>query len=93
MDNLAQKYWDQYSVAKFQMLNETNRTLTPWTVIRSDDKKKARINCIKHILYNLDYEGKISQKKLLPNPDIVVSGIDEIKHMETFLMKPKSLHG
>jgi polyphosphate kinase len=93
VDNLAQKYWDQYSIAKFQMLNETNRTLTPWTIIRSDDKKKARINCIKHILYNLEYEEKISKNKLLPNPDIVVSGIDEIKHMESCLMKPKSLHG
>ncbi len=93
VDNLAQKYWDQYSIAKFQMLNETNRTITPWTIIRSDDKKKARINCIKHILSNLDYEGKISKKLLRPDPEIVISGIDEIKHMEAHLMKPKALRG
>lgn len=93
VDNLAQKYWDQYSIAKFQMLNETNRTLTPWTIIRSDVKKLARINCMKHLLTNLEYEGKISNKELKENTEIVVSGIDEIKHMEKNLMTPKALHG
>lgn len=93
VDNLAQQYWDQYSVAKFQMLNETNRTLTPWTIIRSDEKKPARLNCMKHILSNLDYEGKVSKKKLIPDQNIVVSGIDEIRHMEDNLMNPQALHG
>ena len=50
VDNLAQEYWNDYSVRKFQMLSETNRTLSPWTIIRSDVKKKARINCIKFLL-------------------------------------------
>lgn len=93
VDKLAQEYWDQYSVAKFQMLNETNRTLTPWTVIRSDIKKKARINCIKEILSKMDYEGKISEKELRPDPEIVVDGIEEIRHMEKNLMKPQKLFG
>ena len=93
VDNLAQKYWDQYSIAKFQMLNETNRTITPWTIIRSDEKKPARLNCMKHLLSNLDYDDKISEEKLRPDPKIVVSGIDEIKHMEDNLMSPSALHG
>lgn len=93
VDKLAQKYWHAYSIAKFQMLNETNRTLTPWTIIRSDNKKKARINCIKHILTELDYAKKTSRKNLKPDPKYVVSGIDEIKHMEENLMHPEKLHG
>ncbi len=93
VDKLAQKYWDQYSVAKFQMLNETNRTLTPWTIIRSDEKKPARLNCMKHILSHVEYDEKVSSDKLTPDPNIVVSGIDEIRHMEDNLMNPKSLHG
>lgn len=93
VDNLAQKYWDQYSIAKFQMLNETNRTISPWTVIRSDVKKTARLNCIKHLLANVEYEGKIPAKELKTDPKIVISGIEEIKHMEGHLMKPKALHG
>lgn len=93
VDNLAQEYWDKYSVKKFQMLNESNRTTAPWTIIRSDVKKKARINCMKHILYNLDYEKKISDKELRPDDSIVISGIDEIKHMERNLFSPDDLRG
>ncbi len=93
VDNLAQKYWDKYSVKKFQMLNESNRTLTPWTIIRSDNKKRARINCIKYLLSNIDYDGKLPAEELAPDPEIVISGIDEIKHMETHLFKPQELRG
>jgi polyphosphate kinase 2 len=93
VDNLAQEYWDQYSIRKFQMLTETNRTIAPWTIIRSDNKKKARINCMKAILSSMDYENKLSEKELTPDSDIVVSGIDEIRHMEQMLMQPDKLHG
>ena len=93
VDNLAQQYWNEYAIRKFQMLSETNRTIAPWTIIRSDNKKVARINCIKHILSNMDYEGKISIKKLTPDPKIVISGIDELRHMEKNLMSPEKLHG
>ena len=93
VDNLAQKYWDQYSVKKFQMLNESNRTLSPWTIIKSDNKKKARINCMKHLLSNLEYEDKLPAPELAPDPEVVISGIDEIKHMESNLFSPKILRG
>ncbi len=93
VDKLAQQYWHRYSIAKFQMLNETNRTIAPWTIVRSDNKKKARINCIKSILSQLDYAGKVADEKLLPDSRYIVSGIDEIRHMEENLMKPKRLFG
>jgi polyphosphate kinase 2 len=93
VDNLAQKYWDQYSLRKFQMLQETNRTMSPWTIIRSDNKKIARINCIRYVLSKLDYEGKLPAEELKPDEDIVVSGIDELRHMEENLMKPDKLYG
>jgi len=75
------------------MLNETNRTISPWTIIRSDSKKRARLNCIKHLLSNLEYEGKLPMEELKTDPEIVISGINEIKHMEKNLMRPKALHG
>jgi len=93
VDNLAQEYWDQYSIRKFQMLSETNRTISPWTIIRSNDKKKARINCIKYILSGMDYDGKLGIEELTPDPEFVISGIDELKHMEDNLMQPDQLHG
>jgi polyphosphate kinase 2 len=93
VDNLAQKYWDQYSVRKFQMLSETNRTISPWTIIRSDNKKSARLNCMKHVLSQMDYDDKLPNKELIPDPKIVISGIDELKHMEDNLMQPEQLRG
>lgn len=93
VDRLAQDKWDDYTVRKFQMLNETNRTVSPWTIVRSDNKKKARINCIKYILSQIDYKDKISQKELKPDPAIVVSGIDEIRFMEENLMSGVEMPG
>jgi len=93
VDREAQEKWDDYTVRKFQMLNETNRTISPWTIIRSDNKKMARLNCIKHILSNVEYEGKISAEELQVDPDVLVSGIDEIRFMEDHLMTGIELPG
>ena len=93
VDREAQERWDDYTVRKFQMLNETNRTVSPWTVIRSDVKKTARLNCIKHILLNVDYKDKIPQEELKTNPEIIVSGIDEIRFMEDNLLTGVELPG
>ncbi|MFC1516287.1 polyphosphate kinase 2 [Thermodesulfobacteriota bacterium] len=93
VDREAQERWDDYTVRKFQMLNETNRTVCPWTIIRSDNKKKARLNCIKHILSNVEYEGKIPQEEIQIDPEILVSGIDEIRFMEDHLMTGIELPG
>ncbi len=93
IDNLAQKYWDQYSIRKFQMLSETNRSIAPWTIVRSDNKKQARLNCMKYLLSNMAYNNKLADDELQPDPAIIVSGIDEIHHMEMNLMQPRELHG
>jgi polyphosphate kinase 2 len=93
VDELAQKLWDQYTVKKFQMLSETNRTIAPWMIVRSDVKKLARLNCIKYVLSKIDYTDKAPAEKLRVDPKIVVSGIEELKMMEDNLMKPKSLPG
>ena len=61
--------------------------------MRSDNKKKARINCMKHVLSKMDYEGKISDEELIPDPKILISGIDELKLMESNLAKPHKLPG
>ncbi len=93
VDEQAQTLWDQYTVKKFQMLSETNRTVAPWTIVRSDVKKSARINCIKYVLSQIDYTDKAPKEFLEVDPEIIISGIDELKMMEDNLMKPKSLPG
>jgi len=82
VDKESQRLWDEYSLAKFMMLSATHTKAAPWTVIKSDNKKKARINCIKHILNFVDYPNKISDNKIKVDCDIVVYGSDEAITME-----------
>jgi len=82
VDKESQKYWDKYTVAKFSMLMASNSDFAPWTIIRSDNKKKARINCIKDILRQVDYPNKIDAKEIKVDKDILVSGTKELEYME-----------
>lgn len=82
VDMESQKYWDKYTIAKFSMLMSSNTDISPWTVIRSDNKKKARINCIKHILNHVEYPEKIDTELIKIDSDILISGTDEIENME-----------
>ena len=93
VDRKAQDLWALYTVKKFQMLSESNRTIAPWTIIRSDNKKKARLSCIKAVLAAIDYPGKADGNLLAFDPEVVVSGIDEIAEMEQHLREPGHLPG
>ncbi len=83
VDEKAQKLWDKYTIAKYSMLLSSHTPGTPWTIIRSDNKKKARINCIKHIISHIDYPDKIKDEYLKTDKDIVLDGNDEILIMES----------
>ncbi|NGN97830.1 polyphosphate kinase 2 [Grimontia sp. S25] len=50
--------WDDYSKAKDTMMFHTHTKDAPWTVVLSDDKKRGRLNCMRHFLSQLDYPGK-----------------------------------
>jgi len=82
VDKESQKLWDEYSLAKFMMLSSTHTQDAPWTIIKSDDKKKARLNCIKHILNFVDYPNKIDSKEIIVDKDIIIYGRDEAIMME-----------
>ncbi|TAL48855.1 MAG: polyphosphate kinase 2 [Methylovulum sp.] len=72
IDKSAQKYWDEYSVARNIMFARTHHINAPWTIVRADDKPCARINVIKDMLSRLDYAGK-HDALILPDVDIVFS--------------------
>lgn len=58
MDIAALTKWDDYSKKRDQMLERTHTKEAPWTVVRANDKRRARLNIMRHILQSLDYEGK-----------------------------------
>ncbi|WP_310442049.1 polyphosphate kinase 2 [Sulfurimonas sp.] len=82
IDQLAQKLWDEYTLAKYKMLKATNTKYAPWTIIKSDNKKKARINIIKHILNFVDYPDKISSDEIVVDKNIIINAQDEIQAMK-----------
>lgn len=82
VDKESQNLWEKYTIAKFSMLMASNTDIAPWIVIRSDDKKKARLNCIRHILSNIDYEKKTNDDIFNIDRDILISGSEEIENME-----------
>ena len=58
IDLAAQQKWEDYTEAKEAMFAATHTPLSPWTIIKSDDKRRARINCLQHFLSRLDYPEK-----------------------------------
>ncbi len=63
--------WDEYTEAKEAMFFYTDTADAPWTVIKSNDKKRARLNCMLHFLNSLDYPGKDLRTVHSPDPLIV----------------------
>ncbi|HEY6922818.1 MAG TPA: polyphosphate kinase 2 [Steroidobacteraceae bacterium] len=56
MDLEARKHWVEYSRAKDEMLQHTDRKRTPWYIVDADNKKRARLNCIAHLLHQVPYK-------------------------------------
>ena len=83
VDKESQNLWDKYTIAKFSMLMASNTDIAPWIIIKSDDKKRARLNCIRHILLNIEYKNKIEEKNFFKiDKNILISGTHEIENME-----------
>jgi len=56
MDLESRKRWVEYSKAKDVMFEHTDRNATPWYVVNADKKKRARLNCIRHLLDQIPYQ-------------------------------------
>jgi polyphosphate kinase len=65
--------FEAYTKAKEAMFFYTNTADAPWTIIKSDDKKRARINCMRHFLHNLNYPEKNTSIACEPDPLIVLT--------------------
>ncbi len=66
MDVEARNRWVDYSRAKDDMLLRTNSGESPWFVVNADDKRRARLNCIHHLLSRIPYDDKLRDKLDLP---------------------------
>jgi len=81
MDLESLDKWEDYTEAKEGMFHYTDSPWAPWTVVKSNDKKRARLEAIKHVLLKFDYDGKDTSAigepdKLLIGPPSVLSEHD-----------------
>jgi polyphosphate kinase 2 len=82
VDIQSQERWDDFTEKKYQMLRDTHTNKAPWTVIRSDNKQKARLNAMKVILDAVPYDNRDTSLDYVPDPKIVISGAREIELMK-----------
>ncbi len=73
VDEKAQANWDIYTKYKEKMFSKTHTTYSPWIIVKANDKKKARLESMRHVLSTLEYPGKEDPRThLSPDPDIVL---------------------
>ncbi len=78
MDLESLDKWDLYTAAKERMFEVTDTDYAPWTTVKSNDKKRARINAMRFFLNQFDYDNKDPDVVFAADPKIVVRGRDEI---------------
>ena len=91
IDKASLDKWDDYTEAKEAMFFYTDTADAPWTIVKSNDKKRARLNCMRHFLSTLDYPDKDLEVVSPPDPLIVGHAghvIHQAEHMLGVAMHP-----
>tara|TARA_R110002124_G_C8968218_1_gene514744 strand:- start:4402 stop:5295 length:894 start_codon:yes stop_codon:yes gene_type:complete len=79
MDVASLDKWGDYTEKRNLMLKMTHTQSTPWTIVRSNDKRRARLNSIRHVLTHLDYDGKDMEAIGKIDPLILGQGPDFLR--------------
>jgi polyphosphate kinase 2 len=90
IDKASLDKWDDYTEAKEAMFFYTDTADAPWVVVKSDDKKRARLNAMRHFLASLDYPGKDARIVRAPDP-LIVGRADQVIHRAEHILG-RALH-
>ena len=71
VDIASQDKWDEYTRAKEAMFLRTDTAQAPWTIVKADDKKRARLACMRHFLASMPYPGRDDAVATAPDPLVV----------------------
>lgn len=83
VDKRGQELWDRYSHYKNEMFSKTHTAYSPWIVVKTNNKKEARVECMRHVLSQFDYDGKEEAQTILtPDPNIVMRYYRSVKHLD-----------
>ncbi len=82
VDLQAQALWDEFTEKKYRLLQKTHTAISPWWIVRSDNKNLARRETLKLILKLNSYRGRSRSIDFEPDPNIVIPGDRELKIMK-----------
>jgi len=73
VDKKGQELWDKYTHFREQMFSKTHTSYSPWITVKANNKKIARLESIRYVLSQFDYEGKDNASTtLLPDPNVIM---------------------
>lgn len=73
VDEKSQELWDKYTYHKEQMFSRTHTTFSPWIIVKTNSKKEARLESIRYLLSQFEYDGKDEAlTRVLPDPNVVM---------------------
>lgn len=73
VDEKGQELWDKYSFYRDKMYSKTHTTYSPWIIIKTNVKREARLESIRHVLSQFEYDGKNEARTtLIPDPNVVM---------------------
>ncbi len=73
VDMKGQELWDKYTHYKEQMFSKTHTNFSPWIIVKTNDKKQARLESMRYVLSLFDYDGKGDAKvEILPDPNVIM---------------------
>lgn len=73
VDEKGQELWDKYTYYREQMFSKTHTSYCPWVIVKANVKRQARLESIRYVLSQFDYEGKDQARTtLIPDPNVVM---------------------
>jgi len=83
VDQRGQELWDSYTFYKEQMFSKTHTSYSPWIIVKANDKKEARLESIRYVLSQFDYESKQdSNTTLFPDPNTINRYYRHVKQID-----------
>ena len=71
VDRRSLPLWDEFTEAKKLMFAASDTKASPWVVVKSDDKRRARLNCMRFVLRSFDYDPEVLRRVRKPDPKLI----------------------
>ena len=83
VDMMGQKLWKSYTMHKEKMFSKTHTTFSPWIIVKTNNKREARLESIRYVLSQFDYSRNGDSKTtLLPDPNVIVRYYRHIEQID-----------